>query len=196
MKNFNRLLMSGVLLLCTSQVMALPMVTGTMEMTGGFYAVDAQGSQVGAADATGVDFNFFGFDMFRVTRADGDFTGLAGSIGDITDFQFDPFVGPIDDFWAVGGFSYDLLNVTRGPTNDPANFLVLQGEGIISATGFADTAASWSFSGDTSGSGIFSWSATSAAVADVPEPSLLALLAVGLTGFAINGFGRVKTLKR
>ena len=57
----------------------------------------------------------------------------------------------------------------------------LEGSGIVSAVGYEDTVASWNFSGDTTGSGIFSWSATSTATA-VPEPGVLALLALGLIG--------------
>ena len=91
------------------------------------------------------------------------------------------------NFWNVGGFSYTLNNVTRGFTNDPASFLVLNGTGIISAAGFEDTAASWNFARSTTGNGAFSWSAVSAATsADVPEPSVLVLLSVGLISFGLR----------
>jgi len=181
---FKQLIAGGLVLFAASNVMALP-VTGTLEMTGGFYAIDSRGNAVDDASvATGVDFDFFGFDMFRATSADGDFAGLEGQVGTITDFQFDPFVTSIVDFWTIADFSFELTDVTRGFTNDPVNFLVLDGNGIISAAGFDDTVASWSFTGDTSGSGIFSWSATSAV--SVPEPNILLLLSASLIGLGIR----------
>lgn len=189
MNKFNKILANKVLAVVAlfamaSTANALPLVSGTMEMTGGFHAIDSRGNPVSAENATGVDFDFFGFDMFRVTTATDDFSGLVGQVGNITDFQFDPFVAPIADFWSIDIFSFELQDVSRGFTNDPDSFLVLNGEGVVSATGFEDTFASWSFTGDTSGSGIFSWSASSTQVTNVPEPGVLALMAIGLIGIS------------
>lgn len=179
---FKKIITGAALLVLSFSVMALPSVTGTMEMTGAFHALDASGAQTSdASSAVAIDFDFFGYNKFRVTASDGDFTGLTGQVGDIKDFQFDPLVGSIADFWTVGGFSFELTAITRMPTNDPSAFLALDGTGIISAAGFEDTVASWRFSGDTSGGGIFSWSSTSAVTATaVPEPAILALLSLGL----------------
>ena len=185
---FKRLILGAFFTLMSSNVFAIA-ITGQMEMTGGFHAVDSSGAVVSAANtATGIDFDFFGFDMFRVTGADGDFAGLAGQVGNITDFQFDPFVAPIADFWTIDNFAFELTDVVRGTSSDPVNFLVLNGVGMLSAPGFADTVASWRLSGDTSGGGIFSWSATSATTTSttVPEPALLVLLSIGLLGFGVR----------
>ena len=169
-----------------------------MEMSGGFFATDTNGYTVTADTATNIDFSFFGFDMFRVINADRDFSHLTGAIGSITDFQFDPFVASIQDFWTVGTFAFELTDVTRGVTNDPVNFLVLDGVGVLSGTDYADTDATWTFSGDTSGTGIFSWSATSteteteslsttlASIRSVPEPSIIFLISIGLIGFRLR----------
>jgi hypothetical protein len=180
-----QVLLSSLLVLVTSNVFALPLITGTMEMGGGFNPIDSRGNVTTADAATGIDFTFFGFDMFETTFSDGDFAGLTGQLGNITDFQFDPFMAPIANFWSIDIFSFELTDVARGFTNDPTNFLILEGEGIISAAGFADTQAAWNFSGDTSGGGVFSWSAVSV-VNDVPEPGILALLAIGMLGFGLR----------
>lgn len=184
MNKFKQLLFVGVLTLIAINVQALPIITGTMEMGGSFFALDSSGNQTGAASAVAIDFDIFGYDKFLVNTADGAFSGLADTYGDIKDFNFDPFNSPIADFWTIAAFSFELTDVSRGFTNDPDRFLVLDGVGIISAAGFENTMATWSFSGETTGSGTFSWSATSAAA--VPEPGLLLLLSMGLIGFGVR----------
>jgi len=190
MKNVIKGLMIATSLVATS-VYALP-ITGKMEMTGAFHLIDNGGNIVdNAADATGVDFDFFGFDKFRAINGDGDFAGLAGMVGDISDFQFESFSSSIANFWAIDIFSFELTNVVRGFTNDSANFLVLNGTGTISASGFDDTEAAWLFSGDGSGGGLLSWSATPSipVLSDpttIPEPGVLALLSMGLIGFGLR----------
>lgn len=203
MKNLIKSLIVAIPFIATS-VSALP-IAGEMEMTGGFRLIDSSGSMVSnAADATGVDFDFFGFDKFRATAGNGDFAGLAGAVGDISDFQFESF-SAIADFWTIDIFSFELTSVERGVTSDPANFLVLNGVGTISAAGFDDTATNWLFTGDASGGGLLSWSATPSIIGvpvvpievlelptAVPEPGILALLSAGLIGFGL----RKKAAKR
>lgn len=182
MYKFKQILAGVTLTMLAFNVMALPSVTGTLQMTGAFFAVDASGGHTSdGALATGIDFDLFGTDRFRATLGDGSFAGLAGQLGNITDFQFDPLIAPIADFWTIDIFAFELTDVTRILGDDPSKFISLDGSGIISADGYEDTVASWKFSGDTTGSGIFSWSATSTVTA-VPEPGVLALLALGLIG--------------
>ena len=165
---------------------ALPIV-GEIGFGGNFIPVDSNWAQTDPASATGIDFNP---NLLIVNNTTDDFSGTAG-LGTIQDFQFDPSLGindgfggitsvtSIPDFWTVGGFSFELTSIAKGPTNNPDKFLVLEGAGTITAAGFDPTDATWMFSGDTTSSGTLSWSAGSATVS-VPEPATLALLGVGL----------------
>lgn len=184
--------LGGVLLLSvTMQVAAVP-ITGGIGMGGNFIAVDSNWNATSTAAATGIDFNP---NLFIVNSKTGSFSSITSAIGSITDFQFDPVLGINDgsngitavssivDFWTIDGFSFELTSVTKGFTNNPDKFLILDGIGIMSGNGFDSTAGSWSFTGDNSGS-TFSWSAGSSA--SVPEPGMLALLGIGLAGFAAS----------
>lgn len=186
-----QVLCSALLLSTAIEVMAVP-ITGAIGMGGNFIAVDSNWNATGIATATGIDFDP---NLFIVNSATGSFSGVS-SIGSIQDFQFAPLLGindgfggitavsSIDNFWVIDGFSFELMTVTVGFTNDPGSFLVLGGTGIISAAGFDDTVGAWSFTGDTSNGGTFSWSAGAATVAGVPEPGMLVLVGVGLLVFA------------
>jgi hypothetical protein len=187
--NIKQLMIGSMLFAVAANALALPVVSGTMDMSGSFYAIDAAGAQTSNAnDAVAIDFDFFGMDKFRVTNAEGDFAGLetvsgdVSTLGDIKDFQFAPLVTSIPDFWVVDIFSFELTDVVR--TNNSSSFIDLTGSGIITATGFEATDATWIFSGDTSGGGVFSWTASSATT--VPEPGVLAMLSIGLIGLSLG----------
>lgn len=188
MKYFNKLVCGGLLLAAATDIFALPLVSGSMDMAGSFYALDASGARTGDANsAVAIDFDYFGMNIFKVAATDGDFIGLEtvnsdlSTYGDIKDFSFAPLPASISDFWVVDIFSFELTDVMR--TNNSSSFIDLTGTGVITATGFDATDATWAFSGDTSGGGIFSWSASSASV---PEPGVLALLSCGLIGFGLR----------
>lgn len=167
-------------------------ITGSIGMGGNFIPVDSSWAATGTAAATGVDFNP---NLFIVNSTSGDFAG-SSFLGGITDFQFDPVLGindgfggvtavsSIANFWTLDAFSFNLMSVTRGFTNDPNTFLVLNGTGVISAAGFDDTSGTWSFTGDTTNAGTFTWSAGSAAVT---EPGLPALLGLGICLIGLAG---------
>lgn len=182
MNKIKQILIGSFISLLAFNAQAL-LIDGSLDMGGGAYLLDAGGNVTNDASlAVAIDFNP---NNFRVIAADGDFSGNLGNIGRIKDFTFDSFAGSIDTFWTMGGFSFELTDVSRGVTSDPGSFLVLNGTGVITAAGFAGTAANWSYSSDTTGNGAFSWSAVSDTQA-VPEPTVLALLAAGLLGFGLR----------
>jgi hypothetical protein len=173
------------------QVLAIPTlsITGELGMIGAFKPVDSSGTETSISTATGIDFNP---NQFKVASVTGSFSSIAiGTIGDIKDVQFDLFSGPIDDFWTIGDFGFELTSISKGFTSDPENKLVLEGVGVISAAGYLDTQGTWTFTGQTTSvGGVFTWSAGTAA--EVSEPGILALLGIGLIGLAV----RKKTIIR
>ncbi|UCB54104.1 MAG: PEP-CTERM sorting domain-containing protein [Thiotrichales bacterium] len=180
-----KLLIGVVLFGASLQVYAIPSINGEIGMGGNFIPIDSGSNPTSIIAATGVDFDP---NLFIVNSATGDFSGV-GALGTILDFQFDPFAGPIIDFWTIDGFGFELTSVSKLATNDPNRFLILSGTGIISKSGFADTLGIWNFTGDSTSGGAFSWSAGSTGL--VPEPGVLALLAIGLIGLV----GRVRLNK-
>lgn len=183
MENIKKIqvLIGAVLFVASSQTFAIPSISGEIGMIGAFDPVDSSWNITGISDATGIDFDP---NKFKVLTATGTFSSIAsGTLGDITDLQFDSFSGPIVDFWNVDGFSFDLTSISKGFSSDPNNKLVLEGLGTISTAGYMDTAGTWTFTGQTtSAGGVFTWSAGSTTM--VPEPGMLTLLGIGLIGLS------------
>ena len=152
-------------------------ITGEFGMIGSFTPVNALGNPTDLASATGIDFG--NGDRFRITSsASGSFEPVAGGIGYIKDFQFDPFAGPITEFWLTRGFSFDMTSVEKLASSDPVHFLALEGTGVIRDDDGHSVAGAWSFSGN-GGSGTFSWVA-GVGVRDLPEPAKMALMGMGM----------------
>jgi len=166
--------LAGIALLFSGASASAAFVSGSITFSGDF----APTGGTGLGDATGIDFLGDDFDVDGVT---GDFASagiVAGDIGSINDFQFNPlFPSPVSPLWSIAGFAFELSAVNiefQAP-----GFLLLSGTGTVSAAGFDDTAGSWSLSANQAGS-IFNFSSGTT----VAEPASLALIGLGLIGLA------------
>lgn len=126
-----------------------------------------------------------------VASRDGDFMPYLMA-GDAVAMSF-PWVfdsvGPVLDFWSVGGFTFELTSssVFLQSNGD----LIVKGNGFTSGNGFDATAGTWNFtSQNPSANGVFSFSASSAHITpnSVPDGgTTAALLGAVLIGFGIMG---------
>ncbi len=182
------------LLLIAGAVSAAP-ISGDVTFTGSWQAKAAnKTTNVGIEDAAHINFI-----KAEVDAALGDFAGSDGSVASFTDFTFDPFEGPVRPLWTIvvdgTTFSFDLENVTLGLQT--STLLVLAGTGTVSASGFGSdgfdtTEFMWEFSGNSTGS-ILSFSAISY---NVPEPSVVGLLGLGLIAMGAVGVRRRRAARK
>ena len=190
-KESSRWIVAAALAGCAMVAQAVP-ITGNISIGGSFELIDASGSQTSLSLSTGIDFApaGTGSGQFVVTSGTGSFSSIPFfTVGSITDFQFSPFSGPINNFWDLSsvGFTFDLMAVTNVAKDLSTGAISLTGTGLINSTiaGLDPTLGNWSMSGDSSDGIIFGWSSTTS---PVPEPMTLALIGIGLLGV---GFARV-----
>jgi hypothetical protein len=172
-------------------------IFGEVSFDGGGSSFQTTGGSIADGTATGIDF-LGGMDpmgSIEVTSSTGDFASngaAVGTSGTITDFTFDPFVGPINDFWSIGGFTFDLealptVQFLGGAGSFTALFL--EGSGTVEAAGFDPTHGTWVWTGNTSGQ-TFSFSA-STLTQPIPVPATVGLLGLGLLG--LGGVMRLRS---
>jgi hypothetical protein len=163
---------AGLLLSAQSNVQAA-LLEGGLSLAGG---VSYNTSDINTATA------FSSFTGVFVTSVSGDFAGAgitlnqSGSVA-MNPFSFNPFPpGGVVPLWQTVTGTYvrfDLTTINTRRQGDDVLFLF--GEGTLSMTGFDPTPGAWLYSGQQGGN-TFSFSSSHVAV---PEPSSLALLALG-----------------
>jgi len=176
---------AGVTMVFSSTLAQAQPITGSISFTGG---ADVNGSLATATAYTGF------FDTVSIPTPvvlGGSQTGSFASVPTGTQvtfypFSFLPFAAP-QTLWSftAGGDTYSftatsLLNVTPLPS-----YLNLQGTGVISITGLANTTATWSYTDTGMGTGPgFNFGAS---ITATPEPSTASLMAVlALVGGAVR----------
>ncbi len=108
----------------------------------------------------------------------------------VSPLAIDPatFIGPqsIPGLWVVTSgsntYSFDLTKVLSN-TQSPG-FLNIYGVGTLHATGYDDTSGEWWFTAQGNVASV-TFSST-----NVPEPSVLALIGIGILALGLVGFGR------
>lgn len=93
--------------------------------------------------------------------------------------------GSVDNFWQVGGFTFDLLSSTEITTQNPDQALAVLGLGVISGNGFDPTPGVWAFvvtnaGGKNRADGTFTFQASNRTIPD--GGTSIALLGVSLLG--------------
>jgi hypothetical protein len=180
-------LFATMMLGASTQILAMP-ITGDLQLIGAARLTDGTCTESDSCMTNDVNYATtidFINDVAIFLDGTGSFSTITPNIGTITDFAFSPtFSGPINDFWTVGSFTFDLMSldsVDLTLNGDMITFINMVGSGVISGTGYDDTAGFWTLAGDTS-SMRFSWNGSSGAV---PEPATVALLGLGLIGVGI-----------
>ena len=173
MINFIKTILVAGALTLTSTAMALPSITGQVNIGAtSTVLTDADGN------ATGIDFTSLG----SITTAPGitptgDFLPLANTTGvALTDFMFGSL--PVANLWSITKdgitYSFDLAAMTLTDP-DPAT-LGIRGSGTVKITGYAATAGTW----------IYTQTGLSFSSETVPAPAIALLLGLGLVGIGLT----------
>jgi hypothetical protein len=171
----------GIVLLVLSGSAAAIAITGNINIAGPSNVLN------NGSTSTGIDFLNGMVDPFGT--ASGTFATLGGistipsASGTLTLYDF-LYSGTPQTIWSIStgamDYSFTLTSVTvTGGDTIANNFLnlVLNGTGYFSATGYTDTAGTWTYS--QSGA---TFSSQNSANASAAEPATIALLGLGLVG--------------
>jgi hypothetical protein len=176
MKKFTALLAGAALLMMATSALATP-ITGIINFTGAELLTPTAAA---LHNATGMDFGNSEVHGIRT----GTYAAIPVNIPvTFSDVTFNPFIEPVDALWSLTylGITYSFELETLQIDLQSSTHLDLSGKGVLHATGYEDTAGSWFYS--TQGSG--STFSAEADASPVPEPGTLMLLGAGFFGVAV-----------
>jgi hypothetical protein len=179
----------------SEQAQALPQVTGDI---GFFGAAAVSGASPGFP--VNVSFTNPGWIVLSVTTGSSyDANGVVfGTPATFSNFSFTgdgataalspPVQVPAEWSFSLNGISYsfDLQSLTNGHTESAngVGAMAFSGVGVIHATGFDDTPATWALQGSGEG---FQFTLSSSTTAAVPEGGVMSLLGLGFAFLAGKG---------
>ena len=130
---------------------------------------------------TGPDLQFANTISFAASGTYAGLNGIGVSMNDITYLPFYSVTNPLWSFTSgLNSYSFELLSLVD---HSVSGFTLFSGTGTLSATGFDDTAGSWKYSSQ----GLTFSAQAEPTSTQVPEPSTIALIGLGLAGL---GFAR------
>lgn len=147
-------------------------ITGTMTLGGGSYTLTG-GTDF--SNASGIAFD----SPTIVATSASDLLGTTVAfftLGNVSNFDFDPLSAAIAGFIEIGGWSLQL-DTAAAATPRTTGALFISGTGTLTGNGADQTAAVWSFSSNN----LNDYSIT---VSAVPVPAAVWLFASGLIGLA------------
>ena len=169
----------------TQTIQAIPFVAGS--------GIQIVGSAVLDGTSAGNATEVVSWNNTTVQNATGSFltpgtiTPIPGAVVTFSSsiWKFDGTTLPINNFWAVGGFTFNLL--TSAITSQGAGAVAVNGSGTVQGNGFGPQTLYWSFTSRDPGFGVpASYSFSASTVTQVPDGgSTIMLLGLALSGAAL-----------
>jgi hypothetical protein len=171
-------------------------LSGSYTANGAFVPVNLGGAQTSLGSAEAIDFVPAPAGAvlptpgepgaFVVSQASGDFSHLVGLSGTIQDVSLlgtgNPSypVPPIPMFQQVGDVTFDLTSLSIISQDDEVLFV--HGEGTFLRAGFDDTSGTMRLAAESAGD--YGFATMTLATHNVPEPTSMVLMGLGLLGVA------------